>query len=217
MHQLTGERMTKVHHKHYHRVVDKQTVYDGFFKVQRYRVPFQRFDGEWEKPINRELINRPRVAAVLPYDPHLDQVVLIEQFRMGPIKGQKPPWQWEVVAGLVNDRQEPVEQVAHREVAEETGLQLQALHLITQYWLSPGGSDEHVTLYCGFIDASHAGGIWGLDAEHEDIKVSTYTVEQAYQGIQQGWINNATTIIAIQWLKLNHQALKQASAKDESL
>jgi ADP-ribose pyrophosphatase len=191
-----------------HQILDRVALYNGFFKLYRYRIQYQRFDGQWEKPLTRELIKRPRVAAVLPYDPVNDQVVLINQFRMGTILGEQPPWQWEIVAGLI-DTDETTEQLAYREAEEEAGLKVRSMEFITRYWLSPGACTERADLFCGFVDASKAGGIWGVDEEHEDIKVQAFPAQEAIQGVEDGWIDNATSMIALQWLALNHDRLKQ--------
>ena len=65
------------------------------------------------------------------------------------------------------------------------------------------GSDEKITLFLAKVDASHAGGIYGLNEEHEDIRVRVCDSADAFTALKKGYINNAFTIIALQWLLLN--------------
>jgi 8-oxo-dGTP pyrophosphatase MutT (NUDIX family) len=85
---------------------------------------------------------------MLPYDPQRDEVVLIEQFRVGALGKTDNPWLIELVAGLI-DKEEQPEEVAHREAQEEAGLVIGALWPMTKYFPSPGGSNEFVHLYLG--------------------------------------------------------------------
>jgi ADP-ribose pyrophosphatase len=57
--------------------------------------------------------------------PQRDEVVLIEQFRVGAWAGVNP-WLIELVAGLIDKDEEP-EEVAHREAEEEAGLTWRAV------------------------------------------------------------------------------------------
>jgi ADP-ribose pyrophosphatase len=59
------------------------------------------------------------------------------------------------------------------------------------------------------VDASGAGGVHGLDEEHEDIKVVVYGVDEALEMLREGEIVNGKTIIALQWLALNYSQLKR--------
>ena len=95
------------------------------------------------------------------------------------------------------------EEVAHREAQEEAGLVIGALWPMTQYFPSPGGSNEFVHLYLGRCDSSGVGGLHGLEEEAEDIRVTVWAFEDALQAVRDGRIANAPSIIALQWLALN--------------
>src|SRR5690606_16546084 len=149
----------------------------------------------------------PDAVCVLPYDPWQDAVVLIEQVRVGALEKSDNPWMLELVAGLFDDGEE-AEQVAHREAEEEAGLKLLSLTPITRYFPSPGGSNEQVYLYCATVDSRGAGGLHGLAEEGEDIRVSVWSRTDAMTAMSEGRIDNAATIIALQWLALHGQALR---------
>lgn len=184
----------------------EETVYEGFFEVKRYQLRHKRFAGGWSESLTRELFIRGQVAAVLPYDPLRDEVVLIEQFRLGAL-AQSSPWLLEIVAGI-QEPGESIEDLAKRECQEEAGLSVQKLIKMLDYWVSPGGCNEHLSLFCGIVDSEQAEGIHGLPSEHEDIRVVKVSSAKAYELVQNGTINNAATIIAIQWLMLNKEMLR---------
>ncbi len=72
-------------------ILDKTVCYDGFFRIERYRLCHALFRGGWSRELTRELFERGHAAAVLPYDPVLDAVVLVEQFRIGALEVLRQP------------------------------------------------------------------------------------------------------------------------------
>ena len=159
--------------------------------------------------MTRELILRPRAVGVLLFDPVQRQVVLVRQIRVGMLDEGQPPWLLELVAGMVESGEEPIE-VAARESLEEANTKPQDLLQICEYYNSPGISNERITLFCGRVDATQAGGIFGLDAEHEDIEVVVLSLADALAKVASGEINNAMSIIALQWLQLNQPMLEES-------
>lgn len=189
-------------------LLDDEPLYEGFMQMRRLSVRHTRFDGGWSPLLSRELLVREAAVAVLPYDPVRDEVVLIEQFRVGACLRPGNPWLLEVVAGLMKPGEQP-EEVAHRETAEETGLAVQALLPMHHYFSSPGGSAEFFHLYLGRVDARDAGGVHGLADEHEDIRVHPMPLQDALARLAAGDINNALTIIGLQWLALHREQVRE--------
>ena len=159
--------------------------------------------------MTRELILRPRAVGVLLFYPAQQQVVLVRQIRVGMLDEGQNPWLLELVAGMVESGEEPIE-VAARESLEEANTKPQDLLQICEYYNSPGISNERITLFCGRVDATQAGGIFGLDAEHEDIEVVVLSLADALAKVASGEINNAMSIIALQWLQLNQPMLEES-------
>ena len=189
-----------------HEILDKTVVYDGFFRLVRYRVNHRRYDGNWTGPILREVFERGHAAAVLPYDPVQNQVLLIEQFRTAAIGSAVGPRLIEVIAGVIGQG-ETAEQVARREAKEEAGLDLADLVPIYQVFASPGGSSERVSLFCARFDSRNAGGIHGLAEEQEDIRALIMSADQA--GVELGrTIVTAPAAMCIQWLLLKRAWLR---------
>lgn len=190
------------------RILSQKTLYQGYLSIRSFCLNYRQFDGQWSLAIARELLHRSPSAVLLPYDPRLDAVIILEQFRIGAIDGPASPWLFELVAGMVEDAETP-EQSAIREAKEEANLMVQAIKPVMSYWVSPGGSDERVHLYCGLVDASQAGGVYGVAEEHEEIRVHVWPVATALAKLAQGVIDNASTIIALQWLKINHESIRR--------
>ncbi len=190
-------------------VLDKTVCYDGFFRFERHRVRFRLFSGGWSQPIEREVLERGHAAAVLPYDPERDRVVLLEQFRAAAIDAPGGPWLIEIVAGIIEPG-ESAEAVIRREAVEEAGSVIGETEFIGEFLLSPGGSSERLAMYCGRVDSTSAGGIHGLAGEGEDIRVFTMAADEALAAIADGRIRNANAVIALQWLALNRERLRAA-------
>lgn len=189
-------------------ILDKTVCYDGFFRIERYRLRHRLFSGGWSRELTRELFERGHAAAVLPYDPVLDTVVLVEQFRIGALEAPGNPWLLEIVAGVIDHPDETPEDVARREAVEEANCHIQDIVHICDYFVSPGGTSERISLFCGKVDAAGAGGLHGLAEEAEDIRVVVVPFAEALAQLRAGNINSAAPIIALQWLQLNHEQLR---------
>ncbi|UOA08162.1 NUDIX domain-containing protein [Methylobacter sp. S3L5C] len=189
-------------------IIDKETVYSGFFRMEKYRLKHTLYAGGWSAEISREVFVRGSCVAVLLYDPHADKVILIEQFRAGAILQPDRAWLVEIVAGAIEEG-ETAEEVAYRESLEEAGCEIQELMVINEFYTTPGGAAERITLFCGKVDSTDIGGIHGLDHEDEDILVRAVDFDEAYLMLENNKIESAIPIIAIQWLALNKQKLKQ--------
>ena len=186
----------------------KRILYKGFFSLYEYRFQYRKFDGSVSDAVTREILDRGHAVVLLAYDDKRDEVVLIEQIRIAAIDTQDTPWMLELIAGMMDHDNESSEEVAKREAMEEAGIMVGQCKPIISYLASPGGLTEQLHILVGQVDSSTAKGIHGLAEENEDIKVHVVSREQAYQWVEEGIINNAASIIALQWLQLNHQSLK---------
>jgi ADP-ribose pyrophosphatase len=195
--------------EHDYEIQKRDVVYDGHYRYVRNLVRFELYSGGWSDLVNREVLEHAPVVGILPYDPFLDQIVLIEQFRIGAVGVEKAPTPWlvEIIAGCVEEGETPSD-VAHREANEEAGCAIEALHPLCDYLVSPGCSDEYMYLFCGKINASAIGGIHGQPDESEDIRAFTVSAEEAFTMLRTGQIKSAPAIIALQWLQLNRDWLR---------
>ncbi|HGG8814795.1 MULTISPECIES: ADP-ribose diphosphatase [Enterobacter cloacae complex] len=188
-------------------IIARETLYSGFFSMELYRFRHRLFNGEMSGEIEREIFERGHAAVLLPFDPVRDEVVLVEQVRIAAYDTSETPWLLEMVAGMIEEG-ESVEDVARREALEEAGLAIGRTKPVLSYLASPGGTTERSSIMVGEVDATTAKGIHGLADENEDIRVHVVSREQAYQWVEEGLIDNAASVIALQWLQLHHQNLR---------
>jgi ADP-ribose pyrophosphatase len=179
----------------------------------KYAFKHKLFEGGWSDVVEREIFERGHAVAVLPYDPVLDEFVMIEQIRIGALPTSSSPWLLEVVAGIIDEGETP-EDVCCREAKEEAGLNIQKLHKALSYLSSPGGTTERLHIYVGLVDASDAKGVHGLEHESEDILVHRVSTSAAFEWINQGKIDNAATLIALQWFAMNKQQVLESWSHD---
>ena len=188
-------------------IIARETLYSGFFSMELYRFRHRLFNGEMSGEIRREIFERGHAAVLLPFDPVRDEVVLVEQIRIAAYDVSESPWLLEMVAGMIEEG-ESVEDVARREALEEAGLVVGRTKPVLSYLASPGGTTERSSIMVGEVDATTAEGIHGLADENEDIRVHVVSREQAYQWVEEGKIDNAASVIALQWLQLHYQTLR---------
>lgn len=193
-----------------YRVESKETLFQGFFRITRTVVTHRLFGGGWSAPLKRELFQRGDAVGVLLYDPKNHLIGLVEQFRIGAQRDRFGPWQYEVVAGMI-DAGQTASEVALRECHEEAGLAVQELVPICDYLVSAGGTDEKMHLYCGLVDLQDRAGIFGLDTEGEDILLQVWTYDEVMQAQSEGLLNSAAVTIALLWLQLNSQKVTNMS------
>lgn len=190
-------------------IISRKTVYDGFFKMHKLRLRHRLYRGGWGGEMERELFVRGSAVGVLLFDPEHQLVALTEQFRIGALEREGGPWCLEVVAGMTEEG-EPPEDVARRELQEEAGIEVRELHFIRSYLPSPGGTCERMYLFCGCADLRDTEGYFGLADEHEDIRLRVFPLQPLLDAVNRGdeAIDNAASIISLQWLQLNRERLR---------
>ena len=188
-------------------VLGSETLYQGFLKLVRYRLRHRLHEGGWSGELVRERVEGLRAASVLLYDPDMEAVVLVEQFRIGALEGPHGAWVLETVGGYVPPGEDP-EVIARREVREETGCEVRGLEPVCEFYVSPGFSTERISLFCGRVDAANAGGVHGLPGEGEDILVRVVPAAKAIEAAGTAPFNSTSLVIALQWLALNRSRLR---------
>jgi ADP-ribose pyrophosphatase len=194
-------------------IEQQQTVWNGRFPLQTIRFRYRRFDGAQSGPLTWELWRRGRAAAILPYDPITDQVVLLQQFRLPALAAGLDPIMTEIPAGLCEPGESEAETIG-REIVEEIGLAATELLPIGRFLLTPGGADETIALFAGRVaapatDANGIAGHAGLAHEHEDIRVSVHPARDAIEAAASGAYANSVAAIALLWLGLRRESLRE--------
>lgn len=183
--------------------------YSKFFAIEEYDVSFRRYDGSMSAPVDRAVFMGTDAALVLPYDPVRDRVMLVEQFRLGPLaRGDSKVWQLEPIAGRVDAGESP-EETAHREAMEETGLTFARLESVGRAYASPGGCTEYLHAYVGVTDLpDEVVGVSGLEDEAEDIRSYLYSFAELMDLVDREELDNAPLIMMALWLSRHRDRLR---------
>ncbi len=187
---------------------DVSRVFQGHYAVDRFQLRIRQFDGEWSESFKRELFRTGPAVVVVLFDPHRDQLVMIEQFRIAAYAENRPCWMLEYVAGKIAPDDDP-EAAARRETSEEADCEIIRLERACEYFISPGNADELLTLYVGQIDSSKVGGVFGLKEEHENIRVHVKPVGEVLAMADAGTLLNVNTHFATLWFARHREALME--------
>lgn len=181
-------------------ILKEERVFDGFFKIDQATLKHEKFDGNMSEEITRLNFNRGDSVGVLLWNEVYETVILTQQFRYPAYVAEGNGWLYEIVAGMVDDRD--AIDVAHAELLEEAGYKVGKLEHLSTFFMSPGGTSERIVLYLGTLDqvSERFGCGGGLVSEGEDIQIIELTLGEALNMIESGEICDAKTIIALQWL-----------------
>ena len=184
-------------------VIERDSPYQGFFRLDRIRLRHRLYEGGWSKELTRELFVRHQAMAVLPYDPVRHTLLMVEQFRVGALDWRDSPWCLELIAGIADVEGETLHDLVRREAREEAGVQLGELVPISSYMPSPGGTDERLHLFLARADLSDAGGVHGNPGEGEDIRALVLDADAIPALLDSGRVDNAASQIALHWFLVN--------------
>lgn len=183
--------------------------YAHFFAIDEYDVTWRRFDGTASQTVTRAAFLSGDAVTVLPYDPVRDRVLVVEQFRAGPLaRGDAQLWQIEAIAGRVDPFETP-ETAARREAVEEAGLILTDLIFVARYYPSPGAVSEYLYSYLALTDLpDNSAGIFGMAGEAEDIRSHLISFDALMDLVASGEIENAPLILTALWLQRERGRLR---------
>jgi ADP-ribose pyrophosphatase len=158
----------------------------------KFQVARLRFEGTDGQEIVRDVVEHPGAAVILPL---MDdgRIVMIRNRRrtIGKIL-------WELPAGTLED-DEPPDACAARELEEETGYRAGTLHPLTEFYSSPGVSNERMY---GFLATELEETAQALD-ENEEIEVFPIPQWQVRDMLKDGHIEDAKTIVLLlYWMHL---------------
>jgi nudix-type nucleoside diphosphatase (YffH/AdpP family) len=157
--------------------------------------------------MEREVVDGPAAAAVLPYDPERRTVILLRQFRAPVLHAEGIQNLVETIAGLLDGDEEP-EACARRETMEEAGLRLDALEPVGVGWSTPGFSTERVHLFLApYAAADRVAEGGGLADEHEDIEVLEIGLDELASMLERNAIDDLKALALAQALFIRHPRL----------
>ncbi|WP_366926890.1 NUDIX domain-containing protein [Pseudogemmobacter hezensis] len=189
----------------------------GFFALAKTSLRHRRFSGGMSDLLQREVFVATDAVTVLPYDPALDLVLLVEQFRMGPyMRGEPRPWLIEAVAGRIDAGESP-EEAARREAREEAGITLGEIFPVADYYPSPGAHSEYIWSSVALADLSaQTGGLYGLETEGEDIRTHVIPFAEAMAWMAAGRCANAPLILSLLWLQGERDRLRRQARESDA-
>lgn len=190
-------------------ILHSETGYKkAIFRIVETRLRHERFDGTMSREMTRLSLERGDACAAIMYNPLDDTILLEELFRFPTHDKTKNGWLIEIPAGMIDDDESPADAMK-REIEEETGYRVDTVKEIFSFFLSPGGSSERIFFFFSRINPSQKiaqGG--GLATENEDVRSIHIKVDDALKLLDEQKINDAKTIIALQWLAANRLRLK---------
>ncbi len=193
-------------------VVSRERLKDGFRSFDAVTVTHESLDGTQRiGPLRRELLSTGSVVVVIPYDPALDRIVVIRQFRIGAALKTANAAAIELPAGVCDDGEAP-EETAPRELFEETGLRARAVEKLFTMLPSPGLTDEYAFVYLAIVDASRLETAAGLAAEHEDIRPIAAPADALIEAVDAGRVENGFVIACAHWFARHGRARAAALA-----
>ena len=190
------------------RVVSSTPLARGFLKVDRIEFETDMHGGGQQRVV-REIMHRGHAVGVLGYDPHRDEVVLINEFRPGCLIAGDVPFTDNVVAGAIDGDESPIN-AAIREMKEETGLDLLDPILVHPgAYVSSGGTSEKLAIVFGFVDTRDASGVHGNPEEAEDILTVVVAADTFIDRVRRAQITDLKTLVAGYWFAENRERLRK--------
>ncbi len=197
------------------KVKSLKRVFDGFFKVDQYEIEADRHDGG-KHTLTRLNFERGNAVGILAYDPKRDEVLLVNEMRVGILAAGEYPYTDTVPAGMI-DKGETALDAAKREMVEETGQELQNAETIHKgSFVSPGGTSEKIALVFGTLAMSEAGGVHGKEDEGESIKTVIKSADDFIADVKSGELTDMKTVLAGYWLEANRERLQKEHAAKEA-
>ncbi len=184
----------------------EETSFQGFRKV----VTYDYREDESLLAAKREIVSGNISVAVVAYDPALESLVMIRQFRLGAQMGTGKGRTVEIPAGMVDDGDTP-EDTARRELLEETGLIALSLKPLCQFLTTPGMTDEIVHLFYAQVDASNLKEEAGLASETEQTFPFTLTLEEALEAVDKNALYNGIVMLGLFWFARHRNNLINSS------
>jgi nudix-type nucleoside diphosphatase (YffH/AdpP family) len=182
--------------------ISTEVLSNNWYTLRKITFDYLKKDGTWQTQ-SREAYDRGNGAAILLYNQQQQTVILTRQFRVTTFtNGNQSGMMIEACAGLLD--QDNPEDCIKRETAEETGYTITAIKKIFEAYMSPGSVTEKlyffIAAYDGSMKTSEGGGI---AHEQEEIEVLEYPIDKAMAMIATGEIQDAKTIMLLQYIKLS--------------
>lgn len=183
-------------------IIGTKIVYDGYFKVNEHTIK----DGDVE--YTREVFDRKNGVAGIVFNTVTEKYLFVKQWRPGA-KGDMI----EIVAGILDVEGEKPAEALKREVTEEMGYKVDLINHLKDFYTSPGGTSEIISLF--YVEVSEKiseGG--GIDNENIEVIEVDYLgptgtlfwnmdIENGGQMIPPYQLIDAKSIVAVSMVEVN--------------
>ena len=182
------------------RVKDVRLLSDNYAILKTTTLDYRRADGEWQTQ-HRETYDRGNGATLLPYHRAQRTVILVRQFRYPAYINGYDDLLIEAAAGLLDNASPEVR--IRAEAEEEIGYRLGKVEKVFEAFMSPGSITEKLHFFIAEYEPSmRIGDGGGLASEGEDIEVLELPIDQTLTMIGDGRIQDAKTIMLLQYAAL---------------
>lgn len=152
-------------------ILERETVFTG----RVWGVNSDVFDYNGQAVI-RDYVDHTGAVAILALDDE-DRVLLIRQYRH-PVRHRA----WEIPAGLLDVNDEPPLDAAKRELAEEADLTAGRWDVLSEFYTSPGGSNEVIRVYLA-RDLAPTDSAFERTEEEADIEVRWVPLDEVIDAV----------------------------------
>lgn len=209
---MSRDTVSEICDTHLPVTIDREEVsFHAFRKV----VTYDYTEDDSGLSARREIIKAHHAVAVVVYDPALDKLVMIRQFRLGAQMGTGQGMTVEIVAGLIDPGESP-RTTALRELTEETGLVANRMEPMCRFLTTPGMTDEVLHLFYAEADASALASKAGAAEESEATFPFLLTLEEAMHAVDQNHVYNGIVMLALMWFQRHRNRYGKSDQQPES-
>lgn len=168
-------------------VVESETVHHGLiWDLVRDTVDLG------QSVVQREYVKHPGAVAVIALDDE-DRVLLVRQYRHA-VRAEL----WEPPAGLLDVAGEDRLEAAKRELAEEADLVAGRWWRLVEYYSTPGGNDEALTVFLARdLSPVPEGERYQREDEERELVVGWFLLDEAVEAVLAGKVRNPSAVVGV--------------------
>lgn len=202
------QKQTKMANKRVE-IKERKLLSDNWYRLEKITFDYLRNDGTWQQQV-RESYDRGNGATVFLYNKTTQHILLVRQFRLPSYLNEHPSGMLlETCAGLL-DELDP-ESCIKKEIEEETGYRIDRVKKVMEAYMTPGAVTEKIHFFIAAYDKTNkASDGGGIETEQEDLEVLEIPFAQAVEMAEQGSIQDAKTLLLIQYARI-HKLLETES------
>lgn len=142
--------------------------------------------------VDREYVRHPGAVAIIALD-EADRVLLVSQYRHA-VRSEL----WEPPAGLLDVAGEDRVEAAKRELAEEADLLAGSWWRLADYYSTPGGNDEELTVFLARdLTPVPQAERHAREAEERDLVVGWFDLDEAVSAVLAGRVRNPSAVVGL--------------------